>query len=159
MTWLEMSIFWAEGCLWTTVFNIHGWDAQKYQTCLQSFNLYHILGTTTCGEWKYFSFALNLPNDNYTDNVSISWDWVENTFFLSYSCSTFHNLSVLQNPCSSFSRFKRPRLRTVLVQKLLGHFSLPFSPFLYSSESKIYLWNRVNRGATDFEYNGFTVLS
>ena len=24
----------------------------------------HILGTTASGEWKYCSFALNLPNEN-----------------------------------------------------------------------------------------------
>lgn len=121
-----------------------------------SFNLYHILGTTVYGDWKFLSFALNLPEENQTDNVDIYWDWVGNTRF---PVLIFY---IFQFSCTTESWpffFPGWRLCTVLIWKLLIHCSLPFLPFLYSSDSKVCLWNRVNRGATDSEYHGFSVFS
>lgn len=63
-------------CLWIT-------HPKSSPACSLLFSLCYILLTANCAarKKKNYKFALNLPNESYTDNAVTSWNWVGHTSF------------------------------------------------------------------------------
>jgi len=137
-------------CLWIT-------HPKSSPACSLLFSLCYILLTANCAaRKKNYKFALNLPNESYTDNaVTLK---LSRAYKFSYFLSTFHSPSVPQSPCFFFfpsPSGQNPRLYTAFIQKLPDHFNIPFFSSLYSPSSKTYLQNRANRDAMNSKYLGF----
>lgn len=118
----------AGSCCSTTVLNVCGLHTQRvvllaacYLACAISYILLIVLRE------KNYKFALNLPNESYTDNaVTLK---LSRAYKFSYFLSTSHSSSVPQSPCF----FSLPLQVRILdyIQHLYGSY-LIISTFLFS---------------------------
>lgn len=108
-------------CLWIT-------HPKSSPACSLLFSLCYILLTANCAaRKKNYKFALNLPNESYTDNaVTLK---LSRAYKFSYFLSTSHSPSVPQSPCF----FSLPLQVRILdyIQHLYGSY-LIISTFLFS---------------------------